>query len=335
MNTEKDPSSTPISEAITDYLLSVEMTRAWRTFCTYRTGMNQFRSFLALSDFDPENDPLSSLSEQTAADFAQSLLDKRFSPATVSLYLTSIRGFFEYITLELDINLNIDRIRRLIKSKTPRARRRLPQFSWDDIETVIQYCMELKNFTADNLREHLRELRDRAFIITLADTGLRVHKACNLARGDIDWNRNIALVSGKGGKDAIVRFSMRAMEAITRYLSARMSFDGATGRPLSSLPVFARHDRGAGKKVLSITTYTGAKIVSKQASQALADQENAARITPHSFRHYFVTKVVKATNNIKVAQDLARHENISTTEIYTHLVDQDLDEFYKQAIEDE
>ena len=68
---------------------------------------------------------------------------------------------------------------------------------------------------------------------------------------------------------------------------------------------------------------------------ALEDQENASRITPHSFRHYFVTKVVRATHNIKVAQDLARHENISTTEIYTHLVDQDLDEFYKQAIEDE
>lgn len=334
MDKEHQAKNIPISEAITDYLLSVEMTRARRTFYTYRTGMNQFRSFLALSDFDPENDPLSSLREQTAADFAQSLLDKRFSPATVNLYLTSVSGFFEYITLELDINLNIDRIRRLIKSKAPRARRRLPQFSWDDIETVIRYCLDLSNFTADNLREHLRELRDRAFIITLADTGLRVHEACNLARGDIDWNRNVALVTGKGNKDAIVRFSQRAMRAITRYLSARVSFDGATGRPLLSLPVFARHDRGAGKKVLSISTYTGEKIVSKWASQALADQEKAAHITPHSFRHYFVTKVVKATNNIKVAQDLARHESISTTEIYTHLVDQDLDEFYRQAIEE-
>ncbi|MEM5776079.1 MAG: tyrosine-type recombinase/integrase, partial [Anaerolineaceae bacterium] len=124
------------------------------------------------------------------------------------------------------------------------------------------------------------------------------------------------------------------MQAIKRYLSARAALDGASGRSLTGLPVFCRHDHAAGKKLLPLSTVSGEKIVSLRAGQALQDDEKARRVTPHSFRHYFVTRVVKATNNIKVAQELARHENIATTEIYTHLIDQDLDAFYKQAIEE-
>jgi len=326
---------TPISEAITDYLLTIEMTRARKTYLTYQTGMNQFTQFLHNSDYDPEHDPISTLSEQTASIFAQSLLDRRFSPATVNLYLTSATGFFEYLSLELGLPLNLDLLRRLVKSKAPRTRRRLPQFSWGDIEQVIEFCLQETGLSASNPRQGLRLLRDRAFVLTLADTGLRVHEACGLVRGDFDWNRSVALITGKGDKQAIVRFSRRAMHSLKRYLSARAALDAASAQPQSSMPIFARHDRAAGKRILAISTVTGEKIVSRLAAEALPDPESAAHITPHSFRHYFVTRVVKATSNIKVAQELARHENIATTEIYTHLMDEDLDQYYQQAIEED
>ncbi len=333
---QPEPQSlTPINEAITDYLLTVEMTRARKTFLTYQTGLNQFRQFLHNSDYDPEQDDITTLNESTAGVFAQSLLDRRFSPATVNLYLTAVSSFFEYLVLELGLVLNLDLLRRILKSRTPRMRRRLPQFSWEDIEQVITHSQDEEAIPGDDPKARLRALRDRAFILTLADTGLRVHEACNLARGDFDWNRSVALIIGKGGKQALVRFSRRAMNAIRRYLTARAAQDGASGQPMSSMPIFARHDRAAGTRIMAISTVTGEKIVSRLAGEALQDKESARKVTPHAFRHYFVTRVVKATNNIKVAQELARHENIATTEIYTHLIDQDLDDYYHQAIEEE
>ena len=324
-----------ICNAIHDYLFTVEMTRARKTYITYRTGMNQFEEFLRLGDFDPETDDIAALNEQTAGNFAQALLDRRFAASTVKLYLTALGGFYEYLALELNADLRLDLVRRILKSKSPRMRRRLPQFSWDDIEQVIAYCEDGRALQTDDENARLIELRDRALVLTLADTGLRVHEACGLSRSDFDWNRSVALITGKGDKQALVRFSQRAIAAIHRYLSARAVRDGASGQPLSSMPIFARHDRGAGKQMRAISTVTGEKIVSRLAGEALQDEEKAQKVTPHSFRHYFVTRVVKATNNIKVAQELARHENIATTEIYTHLIDQDLDEYYQQAIEED
>ena len=325
---------TTIADAVQDYLTQVELTRSRRTFRTYQTGMNQLRSFLQLAGFDIDKDPVNSLSEQVAADFAHALLEQRFSAATINLYLTSLTGLYEFLILELELPFDMNRVRRLLKNRTPRVKRRLPQFSWEDIETVLNYCQSASTVFTDDRRQILRDKRDRAIILTLADTGLRVHEACNLVRSDVDWNRHTALITGKGAKDALVRFSNRSITAIQSYLSSRSTYDLHSPKPGASLPVFARHDRGAGKRVLRLSTYSMENIVAEIAWQALQDEEKAARITPHAFRHYFVTRVVKTTNNLKAAQELARHESITTTEIYTHLLDQDLDDYYHQAIED-
>ncbi len=75
-------------------------------------------------------------------------------------------------------------------------------------------------------------------MVTLADTGLRVHEACNLRRGDIDWLEGRAIVIGKGNKEAVVRFSGRALRAVKDYLAMRGSSDGMTGKGLGALAVF-------------------------------------------------------------------------------------------------
>ena len=195
----------------------------------------------------------------------------------------------------------------------------MPQFPRDEIESIIHYAKNLVNNPAEDERAHLRDLRDRAFLITLADTGLRVHEACTLRRGDIDWNEGRANIIGKGDRQAIVRFSGRAMSALKDYLSQRAKLDGASGRPLTSLPLFARHDKGAGKKIKPITTTTGRNIVAQRVREALGP-EAVGMITPHSFRHYFVTTVLLGSGgNLKLAQELARHKNIAVTQRYAHL----------------
>jgi integrase len=178
----------------------------------------------------------------------------------------------------------------------------------------------------------LRFLRNRAFLLTLADTGLRVHEACGLRRGDLDWNNGQALIIGKGNRQDIVRFSKRAQAALHEYLSARAAIDGRGGRALGSLPLFARHDRGAGKKIKPITTATGRAIVTG-AVRSILGEDAVGTITPHSFRHYFVTRVLRSSHNLKLAQELARHRNIAVTQRYAHLSNDELDKGYYEAIE--
>jgi len=161
---------------------------------------------------------------------------------------------------------------------------------------------------------------------------LRVHEACNLRRGDIDWLEHRAIVIGKGNKEAVVRFSRRSIEALKTYLAERAILDGNSGRALASQPVFARHDRGAGKKVKPISTTTGREIVNQRVREALGE-DAVGTITPHSFRHYFVTTILGSTGNLKLAQVLARHTNIAVTQRYSHLSDSELDQEYQQIFD--
>jgi integrase len=209
----------------------------------------------------------------------------------------------------------------------------LPQFPFNNIEIILVYANNIAHQTPDNQLLRLINYRDRAFLLTLADTGLRVHEACALRRGDLDWNEGRALIIGKGNQQAVVRFSRRSLGAIKDYLSIRSSLDGASGRPLGSLPLFARHDRGAGKKVKSITTTTGRNIVTQRVREALGN-EAVGTITPHSFRHYFVTVVLRGSGNLKLAQELARHKNIAVTQRYAHLSDDELDKGYWNIFEE-
>jgi integrase len=178
----------------------------------------------------------------------------------------------------------------------------------------------------------LRNLRDRAFLLTLADSGLRVHEACRLRRGDIDWKEGKALIIGKGNRQDIIRFSSRSMQALKDYLKARGTLDGASGRPLTSLPVFARHDKGAGEAVKPITTRTGQNIVNQRVEETLG-KAAVGTVTPHSFRHYFVTTVLQGSGNLKLAQELARHRNIQVTQRYAHLAEDELDRGYWEIFE--
>jgi integrase len=221
----------------------------------------------------------------------------------------------------------------LIRQRARRVGKRLPQFPRENIEKILDYAQQIASNPAESPAAHLRNLRDRSFLITLADTGLRVHEACGLRRGDIDWQEAKAQVIGKGDREAVVRFSQRTVRALRDYLDSRAALDGAFGRPLASLPLFARHDRGAGKAVKPITTATGRNIVAQRVREALGESE-VGTITPHSFRHYFVTTVLRGSGgNLKLAQELARHQNIAVTQRYAHLSEDELDRGYHDVFE--
>ncbi len=320
-----------ISTVINEYINSVASARSANTGRTYHNAMTAFQIMLKERDLDPDVTTIGTLPEDSVTWFISTL--KVYSPTTERLYLTALTGFFEYLSAERLCEINLPRVRLLIRQRARKPGVRLPQFPYNNIEVILDYVNSLILSPVEDEQERLINYRDRAFLITLAHTGLRVHEACGLRRGDIDWNEGRAVVIGKGNQQAVVRFSRQSLSAVRDYLQLRAKLDGSSGKSLVSLPLFARHDKGAGKKIKPITTTTGRNIVTQRVREALGD-EAVGTITPHSFRHYFVTVVLRGSGNLKLAQELARHKNIAVTQRYAHLSDDELDRGYWNIFED-
>jgi len=188
-------------------------------------------------------------------------------------------------------------------------------FERDAVEAIITHC--------DALRGDLISLRDRAFVLTLADTGFRISELCSLTRGEIDWQEERVMITGKGDKTAVVRLSHRSVAALRDYLAVRSKLDGESGKPLGSLPLFAQH--GNVKKIKAMSIDGMRKAIKERMKEA------GARVRIHDFRHYFVTMVMLASDgNLKMAQELARHESTQTTQRYAHFTKSELDKNYDQ-----
>ena len=319
-----------ISATISDYLGTVRLARSENTARTYANALGFFKQVLDVRNISPEETEINELDEDAMAWMISSL--KVYAPTTERLYLSALNNFYEYLAAERIAEINLPRLKLLIRQRARRPGQRLPQFPREDIDTILKAVDDYTQYAVNDEKERLRALRDRAFIITLADTGLRVHEICELRRGDVDWNEGRAIIIGKGDKQAVIRFSTRSMRALKDYLGTRQKLDGASRLPLPSLPLFARHDKGAGKKVKPISTATGRNIIKERVRQILGE-EAVGKITPHSFRHYFVTTVLRATGNLKMAQKLARHSNIAVTQRYAHLSDDELDRGYAEIFD--
>lgn len=331
---EKPPQT--ISDVMSAYLRLVERSRSKHTKLSYKNALQVFSEVLRKQTLDPSTAPIENLTEELLGPLIDHL--HVFSPATEKLYLQAVKGFYIYVDSERLAPINQSRVAVLIRQRSRRPGVRIPDFPTHDIESLlnkVELVDTLITSTQDEedvLNVKLRAYRDRAFLLTLADTGFRVHEACNVRRGDIDWNEQRAVVIGKGNKQAVIRFTTRSLHAMKEYLAQRSVLDGNSGKPLGSLPLFARHDKGAGKKIKPITPTTGRNIVKERVEQILG-KEMIGKITPHSFRHYFVTTVLRGTGNLKIAQELARHKNIQVTQRYTHLSDDELDKAYHDVFE--
>lgn len=327
MKTSKEDN---ISSIITEYLEVVKLARSQNTALTYGKALKEFKKVLVKTKIDPDTSPASALKEDMVSKFVMYL--KSFSPATEQVYVRAVARFYKYLAAERLAEINLPRLDLLIEQRIRKPGIRLPQFPTNEIERVLDFVSDTAMLATNSENERLRAMRDRALLLTLADTGLRIHEACNLRRGDLDWNEGRAIIIGKGDKQAVIRFTTRAMRALKDYLSLRAELDGGSGKQLTALPLFARHDKGTGKRVKPITPTTGRNIVAERVKQILGD-ESVGKITPHSFRHYFVSTILLASGNLKLAQSLARHENIQITQRYAHINDDELDKGYYEIFE--
>jgi integrase/recombinase XerC len=197
-----------VTVAVNEYLNSVKLARSPHTASTYGNALNYFLETLRMNKIDPGITPIADLSEDTIVLLASSLKDH--AATTERLYLTATSGFFEYLAAEKISLVNLPRIKLLIHQRARRPGQRLPQFPASLIDQMLNKICTYEFIAADNETYQLINLRDKAFLLTLADTGLRVHEACGLRRGDIDWNEGKAMIIGKGNRQDIVRFSTRS-----------------------------------------------------------------------------------------------------------------------------
>ena len=294
-----------MKELIEDYLRVVKDTRRPKTFSTYRQALKTFVAAVGNAEITTE----------TYIKFLKKTKD--LNPSTQAVYRVAVMGLYVFYASNHP-EVNVPSLIQANRRYASRQGARLPNFNREAIEKVIDYCSVAG--------KNMLELRDRAFILTLADTGLRISEACSLRRGDLDWKEGRALIIGKGDKQAVIRFSNRTMTALKEYLHARSALDSATGKPLASLPLFSRHDKGAGKKIKPVRP-GGMWHAIKEFAKTAGVLPESIRI--HDFRHYFVTVAVLASGDLKLAQELARHSDIRTTGRYAHL-DGKTDEKYNE-----
>ena len=282
---------------ISHFLDTLDLSK--NTIDAYRYGLQRFVQIVG------EDAPLNA---ETFEAFLSEIKD--FSPSTKQIWRSAVLGLYTFTKSN-----DLAEIKGIIRHYTRKQGKRMVNFNRDAIEQVIAYCSRLNN--------DLPALRDRAFVLTLADTGLRISEACALKRGDIDWLEARAIITGKGDKQAIIRFSNRAIQALREYHTACASIEPNTRMPLKSQPVFARHDIRASKKIKPISPsgmWTAIKGDPMQGIKGRIEEAGVDRtlVRIHDFRHYFVTMTYLAKRDIKLSQELARHSSIDTTNRYTH-----------------
>jgi integrase/recombinase XerC len=319
-----------IQEAIEQYLKQIRRSKSRHTLAAYRQGLAAFSTCLAATtpSIDITKADIETLSPHWLEPFLEQLQQQAVS--TEHLYTTAVAGFYRYVAAQEWAVINLSTLAFELGQRRGQGKR-LHVFPEQDIKKVLAYMeQKVSSGAPPKLADRLTLYRDAALLFTLSDTGLRVSEACGLRKGDIDRERQRAIIIGKGNKQAVVRFSSRALEYIDRYLKIRSELDQRQGRQ-GVLPIFARHDKRVGKRVLPISPRTAENIVSACVVSALGDDARGS-ITPHTFRHYFVTRAARE-QDLQLAQHLARHESINTTSGYTHLTETEIDTAYSAVFD--
>lgn len=289
---------------------------------THRAYSAVLKGFLTrMSGTIQAKDPIGKLTERHAFDYMQEILD--LAPASRQLHAAALRRFYTFVAGNDWAVVSGDRLNFLFSGGnvlSPVAKK--IQYDKVRVKAFLEW-VRAWDCKGNTRTRRIRNLRDRAFILTLADSGLRVHEACKLVIKDIDFELQSGIVIGKGNKQARFKISAEALEAVQAYLGAREAL--AVVSP--DQPVFSSHARYHRQSIQHMTTRTGENIIHALEMKIFGEKT----LTCHTLRHRFVTRLLETTKNLKTAQELARHTNINVTERYAHLLDEELDADFNMA----
>lgn len=227
--------------------------------------------------------------------------------STANYHLIALRAFLKY--------LGTRGIKTLSPEQIELAKTGERQISFLDDE-------ELDAILVQPDLKTIQGRRDKAILDLFFSTGLRVSELCNLKREDINLEKSEFSVVGKGNKVRVVFLDQEARESIKRYLADRKDKNdylfisyGHTNKPVAS------------NKVLTtpMTPRSVQRMIHKYARMAGITKH----VTPHTMRHSFATDLLMSGADLRSVQQLLGHASVTTTQIYTHVTDQHLQEVHQ------
>lgn len=196
---------------------------------------------------------------------------------------------------------------------SPKAHRVLP-------DTIDDASLDagLRHLVAAALQgDDPRSRRDRALVEMLYATGIRVSELCGLDIDDVDRQRRVIRVLGKGRKERTVPYGVPAAEAVGGWLDVRGTWVTESSGP--ALFLGARGSR-IDPRVVRTLVY-----------QVFGDEETGKRIGPHGLRHTAATHLLEGGADLRAVQELLGHSSLATTQIYTHVSNDRIKAAYRQA----
>lgn len=252
----------------------------------YMADMGKLQTYL-----EGEQKMIDEVDYELLQNFIAGLYDVGISPRSIARIISGIKSFFRFLVLEEYIESNPAEL-----LDSPKIGKRLPVvLSEQEIDCIIAAIEPGSEFS----------LRNRAIIETLYSCGLRVSELCNLRFGDLFLDESYLRVTGKGRKTRLVPMSPEAVRQIRLYIEE--------GRPT---PVRGQEDMlflsKRGKAISRIMVF---HIIKELTALAGIDKN----VSPHTFRHSFATHLLEGGAGLQAIQMMLGHEDIATTEIYTHI----------------
>lgn len=231
------------------------------------------------------------------------LYDLKYNNKTISRHISSLRSFFKYLKTNNIIDNN-----PCILISNPKLDKKLPKYlNFEDTEKLLN-AFNNNNFVG---------LRNSTILEMLYSTGIRVSEITNIKLNDISLSNKTIKVTGKGNKERIVYFGTRAKDLIDLYL--KNSYPKLNINNIDYL----------------FLSKTGKKINDREIRFIIDDATKIAgidmKISPHVLRHTFATHMLTEGADLRSVQELLGHENLSTTQIYTHLTNEKIRNIYLNA----
>ena len=273
--------------------LYIEKGLSKNTVSSYKNDISSFLSWLNKKQINYQQ-----VSGKNINEFISNLFNSGLKSSSINRKISSIKHFYLFLSKKKIIKYSpADEI------ETPKQEKYLPvSMSEDEVERLL---------SSPNPNQII-ERRDKAMIEILYATGMRISELVNLKLTDIDFNRSVLKVFGKGSKERLVPYGEKAAEALDIYLRDRKRSD--------SKNVFLSN---RGSQITRGAFWQRIKIYIKR-------ENLKSSISPHTLRHAFATHLLNRGADLRSVQILLGHSDLSTTQIYTHIAKQRLGEILKK-----
>jgi integrase/recombinase XerD len=283
-----------LSEFIT--YIKVEKGLAINTIEAYSRDLRKFCAYLHQVD-----STLQHTSQSVVEGFLLHLRDEQLNPRSISRILVTLRNFFQFLVFEERISSN-----PCLLVRPPAAWKPLPKtLSLSQVESILSMPDLTKAYG----------VRDKAMIDVLYATGLRVSELVGLKLGDLELNLGYVSCVGKGGKARVVPIGRAAVLSVKQYLETAR---GLLLKGRNSEYVFVG---GKGKPLTRQAFWTSIKKYGRRAGVPV--------VKPHLLRHSFATHLLERGADLRSVQMMLGHSDISTTQIYTHVLQERLRNIYQ------